>query len=759
VGVAGGLALLVPMLRLGFPTTIAVTGEDGWSRVMLAGWLHDHALHGPQQPATSRPPLGAYNAPPRELGLGFELLVATVMAVLRRPAFEVVGPLAALSAPLSVAGWASLWRSLGGRLDRRRAVVLLVPAASPLLVFLLTDTYLTQLLGLSLVPFAAAACIRYARRRDRRSLLVAAVAVAGVAGVYPPLLPWLAVTVAAALLLVRAPGWPSRLGRAGRAAAVLILCTVVIAPIQTVRAVAGVLVVGGLRSNEGFPLFAPLDQLSVGLGARSPFSLLPFTRDGIPALLPPLVATAALLAAFALAAVTVRGSVQAPALAALALSAALPTAAIALWYGAHEHYGYGVVKAVASGGAIAAGCLVLALLVPGGRRAARLRAGALAAVAIVWIAVSVQTMSRLDGAPPGFRAAEVAFGEAVDRLPPGSSLLAEGVDQSSFDELQFRMMAAYFGEVVGGLETEGLGTTTTYISEGGHARWRPDRSWDYVARGTDSVVRTPRRVIFRDANYALLEAPLLDVTPYGRSWHPTERTATATFAWVSGSADLVISNRAPVARIARLSFRAIGYRRPRRLVVTAGGERAGYVLAPGAPVRVSLRVPLPARSATRARLGISPGPDPAPRPDTRLLSVLVDDLTVVPATPPIRHGGGWSGLEASPQGARFRWMGTTAHIALGARGERRPALRATVRLSSLARPRVVEIRAGGALLTRVRVPSGWRFRTVSFDVPAGEGQARLRLSATPPAEPASIVNPQDPRLLAVAVGRLAVTPR
>jgi hypothetical protein len=50
------------------------------------------------------------------------------------------------------------------------------------------------------------------------------------------------------------------------------------------------------------------------------------------------------------------------------------------------------------------------------------------------------------------------------------------------------------------------------------------------------------------------------------------------------------------------------------------------------------------------------------------------------------------------------------------------------------------------------------WQEVTVDVPGGRGAAHLRLAAGPGSEPASLVNPSDQRLLAVAVGPKAVRP-
>ena len=64
------------------------------------------------------------------------------------------------------------------------------------------------------------------------------------------------------------------------------------------------------------------------------------------------------------------------------------------------------------------------------------------------------------------------MGRALDDLPPGSTVLAEGAgdDDRSF---QFRMMAAYFGDRAPELTAVGLGSTASYLTGGGPPEWRP----------------------------------------------------------------------------------------------------------------------------------------------------------------------------------------------------------------------------------------------------------------------------------------------
>ena len=108
LGGAGGMLLLLPVLSLGFPTTIASGIADGWARSVLSEWLIDNPLIDSVRTGALARPIGTYSVLPPDLGAGFEYLVTVVSTVTGRRAYQVALPLAAVAAPIAVSGWAEL---------------------------------------------------------------------------------------------------------------------------------------------------------------------------------------------------------------------------------------------------------------------------------------------------------------------------------------------------------------------------------------------------------------------------------------------------------------------------------------------------------------------------------------------------------------------------------------------------------------------------------------------------------------------------
>ena len=288
LGAAAGMLLLAPVFSIGFPTTIASGIADGWARSVYSEWLIDNPLIDSSRPTPLDRPIGTYSVLPHELGAGYEYLITVVSTLTGRRTYQVALPVAALAAPIALSGWASLQAVITERRTKAwQALVLAIAVASPAFVLPLVENYLTQLVSISLWPFAMAATAAFLLAPAIGSAAMGAIALGAVVGVYPPLAPWfgppalLLVLVGArhvpAAIARRVPARLRRVAPALVAMAGLGLALLVLAPVELARGYEAVVLFSGiLVSNQAFPLFQSQHDLAIVLGGASQFSLSPF---------------------------------------------------------------------------------------------------------------------------------------------------------------------------------------------------------------------------------------------------------------------------------------------------------------------------------------------------------------------------------------------------------------------------------------------------------------------------------------------------
>ncbi|MFG0260645.1 MAG: hypothetical protein ACF8LK_09875 [Phycisphaerales bacterium JB041] len=583
---AAGGVFLAPIFALGAPTTAAVSVFDGWARAVLSGWVYANPTSDAAKVPPDTLPLGGYSSPPPELALGLEHLTALVMSVTGRASFELAAIVAALSVPIAACGWACLVRALGGRYTCLTAPVIATGGATPTAAFLFADSYLTQLLALGFAPYAAAAVLAFGERPTVRLGVLAAAASLAVIGTYPPLLPWAGPLLLAAYLIgaFRRTRRPVRIAAP---AAFLAAALTVVGFLQIGRAVSSVNTVGGLRSNEEFPLFSALTQVEIALGARSPFSQPPFSMPGVA--VPAGIVVVVVIAAAVIGVVGAAGRGRRE-VAVLMAAVVLPTAALGVHYGTVEEYGYGVVKAMASGGTLLCGLIVTSLLTSARGRWAPSRHMFAAVCVPLWLLVSAQTVAQISDRDVGFRERDLAFRTQLQALPPDSVVLFEGVSRGLLP-FQTRAIAGYFSVTDPGPRVIGLGTAPTYMSGGGSGFWRPQEPWDFVVRSEPTVSATNRSHVWSSDAYHLSRAPSLDITPYGTGWGEpvTDETGT-TAARITGRADMIVANRLDVAVRAVITFRLTSPGRAQAVTVAGDGRARSFSVGPesGKPAEFSM---------------------------------------------------------------------------------------------------------------------------------------------------------------------------
>ncbi len=631
-GAVVSLVLITPVLAGGFPTTISWTNWDAWGYAGMVDWLQTHPARGAI--ADSAHPLSfiAWNYDSRAFPPGFESIGAVIAFLTGRQGYQVVGPLYALGGLVAVSSWVALARALGSRVRSWIvAVAAMVASTSPMLVAAFVQVYGNQFLSLCMWPLAIALVLRAARTPTWRRALAAGIGIGAVASVYPTMLIWTAAAIALAIVATIAVGPRRGVRIRGRRATVglvgTVIATVVLAPMQVAGAAKNLLYLSGKPGNPGFP-FGPAATLTeTGLGT----TVLPGAIPQTPVLIVATVFVIVLgIAILAMAAISTRTGRRG---ALIVAGAALPTIVIATSYSGVAGYPYGAYKAVTLGGALVMGCVLM--MVGGVPQHRRWRfvatISALVLVAVTWLP---QTRSLLEfqAAPggTGFRAPDVQLGRQFARIPTTNTVLVEGTANTG-DAFRVRMMSAYMADATHGPLIEGIGTTGTYLTGGGLDDWRPRQPWNEVLAYSPSPFVTQRTQIWSDPPYSLFHAPVVDVTPWGENWSVAESANGIPFAWITGPAAILVSNRGgrrvDVQLITGLLSAGVG----RRVTMQESGARPVNFRASIAAVsRASLPLTLAAHSVTVVKISTDPAESVPQAPDPRPLVLRIIGLRVVP---------------------------------------------------------------------------------------------------------------------------------
>lgn len=104
---------------------------------------------------------------------------------------------------------------------------------------------------------------------------------------------------------------------------------------------------------------------------------------------------------------------------------------------------------------------------------------------------------------------------------------------------------------------------------------------------------------------------------------------------------------------------------------------------------------------------------------------------------PVRFLAGWDPPEFTEGGVPFRWMGTRATLVTRRGSVERPRLTLVAYAVGNRRPRVLTVRYGHRLIDRLRIPAD-SLRALEGVIPAGGGQALLKLTARPASPPPTV---------------------
>lgn len=638
-GVIGGILLLVPLLRLGFPTTLAYSNNDGWAYVSNIEWLHSHAFGPRVVTDMERPTTFAPFAQLRDgFGVGFELLASAPMVVLRRSSFEMVNVVSAIGIPVAVVGWASLWRSVTGRVHLRDAALVGLGVVSPVFLLPYTENYTTQFVAISFMPFAMASFVDYARRPGVLRAIPAALGSAAVLGTYPPLAPWLAPSIIFGAFI--GSGWPStwkalwhprpHLARLRRVILVVggfAVALIALAPIP-LRHTLRWFTSHSAQAGVPFPRLAGGAYVIFGSGVNVPFGYITGARlswavIALAGVVVPILVLGLLLPVFP-------SERRLRSLLPITLGVVVATGSALLAFWLTDPLGYGLYKSLIAGCSLLAGLSIVGLtsLESGAKRTPCLLA--IGFLFATWLPVSSQLVQQVGDSTTGFRAPDVELGRALADLPADAIVLVEGAAEEP-GSFQVRMTSSYFGADYAHLRMEGLGSTASYITPGGPPQWRPDRAWDYVVAIRESArpFRSDRRLVWTNGTYWIYKSARLDFTPFSPTWYRQERDAQGDFQWTAGDVQIVVSNRSLSARHVDLRLTATSYARTRVLTFELdGAPESTRRLFANSPTRLTLPIEVGPRSTVAVTLKSNRGPASAPAPDVRSLSLRLQDISL-----------------------------------------------------------------------------------------------------------------------------------
>lgn len=655
--VAVALLALSPLLRLGFPTTIAAANNDGWSYAGMTAWLQDHSWTASLgETHTVSDIFGGVLDMQVEagFGIGFESFASSVATLTGYPTYATVQAVAALLFVVAGAGWFDLGSLLVPRLATSRLVFLCLPASAPALITAYSENYLPHAVGLALVPAALAALIRWFSRPSAVSLVIAAVIVGAILSVYPGVSPWvigpwglLIAWTGFTALRSRIAGSDNRaLGRAAILALAPIVAVAVIAPFQASQTVTFL-----TRLASGAPVPYPelggFGRTALFVGASGPTSFLG-PLDGFTAILA-IAGFVVILAGLGFLVTSWRGNHGAV----LAMLGVTIVSSVSLVrFSSLPDFAYGVFKVLLNSGYLAAGFAMLGLLLASARWQAPIALAVAGALGVMWMFASSSVLASALTGGAGFRAPDITAGRHLSTLGKDDVILLEGASATG-EAFHQRMAMAYFSQQVAGRDVIGLGTTGSYFASPGSDAWRPSIPWDYVLADGSEAMTAARRLVWANGTYSYWRAPQVDATPYGVNWYSPEGSPGEPFRWTGGPVEILVSNRGTRPTRVEVSTKVLAWGRPRRVELRRGSVLIASVRV-GTDEQATLvgRTTIPPRTVTVLTLDGGDGM-PAPPPDPRLLSVRVDEPRVVVLR------GGEAPAAAEPAGQRGPGPGTS----------------------------------------------------------------------------------------------------
>ncbi len=634
-GASVSILALSPILRLGFPTTIAAANNDGWSYSGMAAWLLRHPwtaspdnqpLHDTFGSVLNSQLQGGFN-------VGFETVIATFAEWLDRPTYQLVQIIGALVFVVAAAGWADLALRMRPTLRPGQVGCVVVATTTAGLVAIYSENYFPHAMGIALIPFCLSGIIAWHDQRSFARLARVVVAISALLMVYPGALPWLLgpwILLAIYRIISDGRSGPAQ-GRGRR---------LLRAGVDVGLPIVGVFLIAGYQASQALLFLTtkasgagvPYPALGVGgvwglaTGVVGPLPVVGQSALTQSQVVATAVATGVIAAGLFLLVRTWRKNPQ-------VILAAIGVATVSLvavvQFARLPDFDYGVFKVSANTSALIAGFAVIGLVSGYKGRHRVARSAALASVTTLWVLASTSMLAASHSGAAGFRAADVTIGRRLAALPQGVVVLVEGTTDSG-EVFHQRMNLAYMSPVFADHRTEGLWSTGSYFAPSfADPEWAPAVPWDYVVGNGQESISPMRRAIWSNESYTLWSSPRIDATPYGLGWQAVEVSPSgARFRWINGEGDVYISNRSesPRTAILRTSALAWGHRRVLSFA-SQGVTHSRFVISPSVSRRIQTQVVVPPRSVVRLRI-LAGSPTKAPGTDPRHLSAQLSNLSV-----------------------------------------------------------------------------------------------------------------------------------
>jgi hypothetical protein len=687
----------------------------------------------------------------------------------------------ALLAVLYAIGPSSIWvlaRSAGvGRLAASFGAAF---GLSPALLMLVFDSTEANLIGLAIAPLALLLVARAVIGGSLREAVLAAVLIAGLVASYPEyLLPFALVAILAIVAvaicesLSRQAG-PRQLGAIGLRTLGIAAAALAITPVATHRmlgflpSVRNIATIGDLPprwltvNDFGAWLFGILNLYQLPR-----FDVLSPTKTAIAIVLP------VILTAFIVFGLARRIETE---LAVIAAGLIVPLPLGLYVYGQFQHghcqycmwksftfmlpfLGAGVAlgtdRVLAVTSRLSGGKLRMVVLIPLGGIALL----SLASMGNANIHVIEATYESTTYFPTSLR---LLAADARRLMPHSANMLIEGSDSAHNPPYATSTMYYAAHDMNNprlSFDVDPFGTYELGAPLGFAAYYSP--RYEYVLTAFGGV-KNGRKVLARRSNFALERRAPVDVAITHAGWALDPREGYAAIPWIAGPFTLRISSTRDARTAITVTIRRPLRDHPTLQFLDADGhpQRTSYssdsssfctvatVAAGLATVRVQPSFDQPPPVVGRAT---ETDPLPAPPKAVGVASVR-GKIGNCPASyrqqaSAIVYGSGWFAPEPEPPD-RYRWMGTTAKVAVGDAGEQRKALTLKSTVYSLAVPRHLTVTLDGRIIARITAPARSQ-APFSIHIPAGKGTAELEFRAAPRAAAASQVTPGDTRVLAV----------
>ena len=775
---AMGLAALPGIVR-GTLGPVSLFIFDGWGYIQADLWLQENRVGAAPPCCVPNPDLSlntGYGFTTGAQRIGVSVVNASLTSLLgTSPDRTHLAFLVALAAMVPLVVWA-LARALGA--SNFGAAFGACFGLSPAILLLVADSTLANLAGIVLAPSALFLLALGLRAGDYSATGAGAILAAGLVCVFPEFLLPIVLAAAAGVALLLVADRPALCAAARRLptqGGVIILALVAVAPVGLLRAA------DYLASRQGDGAWAdglPMRWLTFENGGAWTFGVVHLYELQRWAISGDARRIVAIGLPVVLAAILVVGLARAGWRRAAFVALPVVTAIVAgLWaYRSYQNGGceYCLWKALTfmlPFVGIGLGVAVTHLLPATRERSwrpwvSRSAIGVAALAAIAALGRSDAELIRAVVESPAVVSTPLReVGDTAGDLPSGSAILLEGADASGAEK--YSVPAFYYLARGGGrrivFDAGGVGTQYLMSPRPPEAYYSPD--YAYVFTGFPGL-KSGRTVVAQSGSYALERRASVDVAVARTGYAQDPAEGRGAIPWVTVPFELWVAS--PKAAVTSLR---IGLQRPTGSSATLRLFDADGLPVPTAAVGNELcaRVQLNAgRTTLRAEpvLPVPPPPlvrptesDPLPPPPKALGldSLRTGGATCPPVPPGAAFGEGWQPEELDPTVGVFRWMGTQSVVAVTSTvDDRRPRVRMAFQARTLTTTQRIRVALGPRIVKTLTI-SGPHWQPIVIDVPAGSGAALLRLTAAPGAEPASVVSPGDPRLLAVAFTRPRVT--